>query len=166
MSYFQKQINSFLLLLVVLIVVAVALASSYFQRSFEVVNTEANEVQGDLVACSRNLAILEAEHKALQKNLSDTQLDVSQYGVLYQEKETQLSEKDTTIDGLQDDIKDFRKSLQTVNNQLSTERALTTKLQGDINTYLNQIATLTAAKTAAEAAKKTAEDKLYACQNP
>jgi chromosome segregation ATPase len=129
MSFMQKNVNVFILLLVLVLAGALAASSAYYQTTFDKVTTKYDDTAANLSQCSADLENYRFNLNKTLSSLNTTSQDIRRYDELYTTKSDQLQ---TTQSNLTQTVS----SLQETRIELQEETALKNKYKND---YQDQV---------------------------
>ena len=180
MSFMGKNINLFLLILVIGVVILLAGASLFFQENLKNINKNLKEERSNLNLCKTELiSKINALNQTLE-NLNFTKQDISKYGVLYQNKtvelettQSELSEKSEQLSSATTQLTSTKTELADVKAKYTSENILRQELELEVGSLSQELKSVTSAKAAADAKIEDLKDdisslqsQLDACQTP
>ena len=166
MTFMEKNVNMFLLVLVLVVAGALAGSSVYYQSSFDKLTTEQEETSADLSECNADLENYKFNLNKTMRSLNMTTQDIRRYDELYTTKSEELQTTQSTLETTETTLKETTISLQE-------ETALKNKFKEDyedqleISRDLEELnAILTSQKAQLEAnviSYKQNEDRIDSC---
>jgi chromosome segregation ATPase len=164
MSFMQKNINLFLLGMVLVVALTLAGSAIYYQKTFDKMTTNYDETSANLSSCRSDLDSYKFNLNKTLRSLNTTAQDIRRYDELYSTKATQLQETTTTLNETASELQETKISLQE-------ESALKNKYKQDYNDQLEisrnleeQNAILTSQKAQLEASVISYRTKIEASQ--
>jgi len=109
MSFFEKNINLFLMIIIVLSVVTFAGSTVYFQDTLQELSTDSYSTNINLAGCNASLQSKMRELNRTQQILFATETDIRKYDELYEDKSGELSETSTELSTAKKDLSDYTK---------------------------------------------------------
>ena len=130
MGFMQKNVNVFLLVLVLVVATALAGSSVYYQRSFANITSKHDLTADNLSKCTEDLQQFKFNLEKTMRSLNTTSQDIRRYDELYSTKATELETTQTSLTETSGQLQEAKLSLQE-------EIALKAKFKGD---YEDQLA--------------------------
>lgn len=159
MGFMEKNVNIFLVLLVLLVAAALAGSSVYYQKNFKTLNTDREDTRGSLSECRADLENFKFNLNKTLRSLNETTQDIRRYDELYVSKAGELEDTQT-------ELEETSSELQNTVVELKEEEALKTKYKRDYEDQVQitrnleeQNAILTAQKAQAESSVITWRSK-------
>jgi len=132
MGFFQKNINLFLMILIIISVVAYVGSTVFYQGTFQNITSEANSINTKFKTCSINLATANGKLSKTQELLNATETDIKKYDSLYENKTSELS--------------NTKSSLKSTSNSLTKYTNLYTQEKSKADKYGKEVTRLTGLK--------------------
>ena len=156
MAIMKKQVNFFLLVLIVIGIAMIAGMSTLYQDRLAGLGNQYLETSEQLSACNQTLAQKVQELERTRQQLSANIGDVNQTVNLYQQAQEEVAQKDTVISEKDDEIERLRE-------QLSERQSTINQLRAEIEDKDNQIAALQAEITRLDENIEELEEDLENC---
>jgi len=131
MGFMQKNVNTFLLILILFVSGALAASSVYYQKTFDKTTSKQEDTLVNLTQCRADLENYKFNLNKTMGSLNTTTQDIRRYDELYSTKSEELQ---TTKGTLEETTKD----LQTTKVTLQQESALKNKYKQDYEDELQQ----------------------------
>ena len=164
MSFMQKNINMFLLGMVLLVALTLAGSAIYYQKTFDSITTSYDQTSENLSSCKADLESYKFNLNKTLRSLNTTAQDIRRYDELYSTKATQLQETSETLNETASELQETKISLQE-------EAALKNKYKQDYNDQLEisrnleeQNAILTSQKAQLEASVLSYRNRIDASE--
>ncbi len=135
MAFLQKNVNVFLMILVLFVAGALAGSSAYYQNTFKKINTKYEDTATNLSTCQADVESYQANLQKTMASLNTTSQDIRKYDELYSAKSTELSTTQTALD-------DISTQLKTAQIERAEAAALKDKYKRDYETELSTNADL------------------------
>ncbi|MBW2972535.1 hypothetical protein KY359_05860 [Candidatus Woesearchaeota archaeon] len=129
MGFMQKNVNIFLLVLVLLVASALAGSSVYYQKNFDRLTGRYDLTAENLSGCQADLESYRFNLNKTLRSLNTTTQDIRRYDELYTTKADELK---TT----QEDLEETETTLQSTKLDLQEETALKNKYKNDYEDQL------------------------------
>ncbi|MBU0461066.1 MAG: hypothetical protein KJ574_00610 [Nanoarchaeota archaeon] len=151
MSFFQKNINLFLMLIIVVSVVAYAGSTIYYQDMFQSITSESSGIKTKYSTCQAELDNTLGQLSRTQEVLNSTESDIAKYDVLYENKSTELATTQTTLTATQTSLSSYtnlyaqeKKRADDLNVEVTRVTNLKNQLTTENNALRLQVADLQA----------------------
>jgi len=135
MAFLQKNVNVFLMILVLFVAAALAGSSAYYQDTFKKINTKFESTATNLSTCETDLTSYQSNLQKTIQTLNTTSQDIRKYDELYSAKATELS-------STQDVLNDTSAKLKTAQIDLTEAEALKDKYKRDFEKQVTENADL------------------------
>ncbi|MBN1544094.1 hypothetical protein JW898_01375 [Candidatus Woesearchaeota archaeon] len=129
MGFMEKNVNIFLLVIVLLVAGALAGSSVYYQKNFDRITDQYDDTASNLSQCNADLESFRFNLNKTMRSLNTTTQDIRRYDELYSTKAEELK---TT----QEDLEETETTLQKTKLSLQEESALKNKYK---NEYEDQL---------------------------
>ncbi|MFH1064355.1 MAG: hypothetical protein V1729_04705 [Candidatus Woesearchaeota archaeon] len=129
MGFMEKNVNVYLLLLILLIAGALAGSSVYYQQNFDGLTDTQDSLSLNLSSCQRDLSEYKFELNKTMRTLNTTTQDIRRYDELYTTKADELKSTQGTLE-------ETTTTLQSTKLSLQEETALKNKYKQDFNDQL------------------------------
>ena len=142
MGFFQKNVNVFLMLVILMSVIAFAAATIFYQTTFQDITSESHNISSSYSQCIAQLDNTNQQLKRTSDILNSTEQDIRKYDELYATKTNELEE---TQDSLTTTKSDLAKYTSWYNEQKSRADALSdevtrlTDLKNQLTSENNQL---------------------------
>ncbi|MBW2968122.1 hypothetical protein KY362_06570 [Candidatus Woesearchaeota archaeon] len=153
MGFMQKNVNIFLVLLVLLVAGALAGSSVYYQKNFDEINSDRENTKGDLSECRADLENFRFNLNKTMRSLNQTTTDIRRYDELY-------SNKSSELESTRDSLENTESELQTTKISLQEEAALKQKYRRDYEDQVQITRNLEEQNTILTAQKAEAEQSV------
>ncbi|MFC1740991.1 hypothetical protein ACFL3V_00455 [Nanoarchaeota archaeon] len=131
MGFMQKNVNLFLLLVVLLVASALAGTSVYYQKNFDQITDNYDRTAENLSQCTADVQMYLFNLNKTMRSLNTTTQDIRRYDELYTTKDTELKSTQSNLSQTQTNLKQTQISLQE-------EAALKKKYKNDWQDELSQ----------------------------
>ncbi len=158
MGFMQKNVNVFLLVLILLVAGALAGSSAYYQDTFKKINGRYNTALQNLSECKAEVSSYKANLQKTIKSLNTTAEDIRRYDELYTAKATALQE--TTKNLNQTTLQ-----LKSVQLDLAEMTSLKNKFKNDYEEQLSLNDELRQQNSVCAAQKAQCEASLLGCKS-
>ena len=112
MTFMQKNVNTFLLVLVLIVAGSLAGSSVYYQSSFDKLTSEQEDTSADLSQCSADLDNYKFNLNKTMRSLNTTTQDIRRYDELYSTKSEELQTTQSTLTETTTSLKETALDLQ------------------------------------------------------
>lgn len=129
MGFMQKNVNIFLLVLVLIVALSLAGSSVYFQKNFDKLTGKQEDTSANLSECRADLENYKFNLNKTLRSLTTTTQDIRRYDELYVTKSTELESTKGTLEETQSTLQETKLTLQE-------ETALKTKYKRDYEDQL------------------------------
>lgn len=153
MGFMQKNVNTFVLLLVLVVAGALAGSSVYYQKTFDKLTDKFEVSQTNLTECTTDLNMFRSQLVNTQTTLNTTTQDIRRYDELY-------SNKSAELESTKDNLEDTEKALTQTQVNLQEANSLKTKYQNDYQEQLSINADLEEQNTLLTAQKNQLEQSV------
>jgi len=127
-KYLGKNINMFLLIVIIISVGSLVVVSTYYGQRYETISNDYRNIANKLENESQELIAAKNEIVLLKGNLNETKVDKSKYDELYQGKEAELA-------SLSGDLQDTRTELVSMTNNYVSQKKLATDYKQERDNY-------------------------------
>ena len=111
MGFMQKNINLFLLFLVLFVATALAGSSVYYQKNFDKVTSKYDTTAANLSSCRADLDSYKFNLNKTLRSLNTTSQDIRRYDELYSTKADELKTTQTNLNETASDLQETKKTL-------------------------------------------------------
>lgn len=129
MTFMQKNVNMFLLVLVLVVAGALAGSSVYYQSSFDKLTSEQEDTSANLSQCTADLDNFKFNLEKTLRTLNTTSQDIRRYDELYATKTEELETTQSSLEETEGTLKETQLDLQE-------ETALRKKYKSDYEEQL------------------------------
>ena len=142
MGFFQKNVNVFLMLVILMSVIAFAAATIFYQSTFQEITAESHNISGSYSQC---VAQLENTKQQLQRTsdiLNSTEQDIRRYDELYATKTSELEDTTEDLESAKTDLAKYTSWYTEQKNRadaLSDEVTRLTDLKNQLTAENNQL---------------------------
>ena len=112
MGFMQKNVNLFLLLVVLVVASALAGASVYYQKNFDTLTDQYDSTAENLSLCKADVQRYVFNLNKTMRSLNTTTQDIRRYDDLYSTKDTELKTTQGNLSATQTTLKSTQISLQ------------------------------------------------------
>jgi len=158
MGYLGKSINMALVLLIVAIVVIIVSLTMFYQFSLKERTQDFEASSTNLTACNNQLSICKKSSMDAQQKLNSTTQDIRRYDQLYEGKEAELQEPQSSLEDAEDQVANLRLIKTSLESQVTT-------LQQNIREKEQSISTLAQRINGLEDDVEYYKDKYKCCQS-
>jgi len=134
-SVLKRNVNIYLLLLVVLLIGYFSVINLVYQKVITTVNDDKSELEANYTSCSNALLSLHYEMEELKGKLNTTQVDIQKYDELYEEKATALGDTQDELSQTSLDLAQTETLLGSALDDLAQAVAEVTTLEGQVAYY-------------------------------
>ena len=142
-KFLQKNINLFLIFILVIMIGLVVIITMYYESRFEDVSGVYRFLDKNLSTCEVDLANTKNELSKLSTNLNSTESDIRKYDELYVTKANELESAKTNLDNAKSALSLSEKNLQEYKAKYESEKNKADKLIDDNNKLSIEVASLT-----------------------
>jgi chromosome segregation ATPase len=139
--YLGKNINMFLLIIIIISVGSLMVISTYYNERYETISKNNREINEKLKETSTQLIYANNELLHLRGEVDDTLTDAKTSLELYTQKEEELLSATSELKQLRDDFEKAKQELIKQANDLALEKNKNNKLENDIKILENKINT-------------------------
>ncbi|MFT4343400.1 MAG: hypothetical protein ACMXYE_01495 [Candidatus Woesearchaeota archaeon] len=139
-QFLGKNINLFLIIILMISVGSVAVLSTYYGQRYETISENNKLLAERLENESRTLLVTIQELESLRELFNETTLDVERFDVLYSEKDELLSQTSDELTTTKSELEQAKRSLIEVTNRLTEEQARLNTLESQKNTLQSDLA--------------------------
>ncbi|MBT7902935.1 hypothetical protein HN587_03655 [Candidatus Woesearchaeota archaeon] len=172
MGFMEKNINIFLLILLLAMIVVLGGASVYYQDIIKETTLKFKEKNAEFDTCTTNLNNTTIILNKAKENLDLTKQDVSTYGVLYENKTAELTDTKTnlestksSLENTQSELSNTKETLDEFKEKYEKEKSLRLEVESE-NADLSETLKITkSAKAAADATIADLNDQIDALDN-
>ncbi|MFQ5474203.1 MAG: hypothetical protein ACE5DM_00030 [Candidatus Nanoarchaeia archaeon] len=107
MGFFNKNINVFLMIIIVVSVAAYAGSTIYYQETFQNITSESRNVKTQYSACQANLDNTMRRLGKTSEILNATESDIRKYDELYAGKSEELSDTQSDLESTKSDLTQY-----------------------------------------------------------
>lgn len=111
MGFMQKNINMFLLGMVLVVALTLACSAIYYQKTFDKMTSNYDATSVNLSSCRSDLDSYKFNLNKTLRSLNTTAQDIRRYDELYSTKATQLQETTQTLNQTSSDLQETKISL-------------------------------------------------------
>jgi chromosome segregation ATPase len=129
MGFMQKNVNVYLLILVLIVAGALAGSSVYYQQNLDGLTSKQDTIYANLSQCSADLESYKFNLNKTMRSLNTTTQDIRRYDELYTTKTEELETTQSTLEETSKDLKSTKLDLQE-------ETALKNKYKNDYEDQL------------------------------
>ncbi len=158
MGFMQKNVNAFLLILLLLIAGAIAASSVYYQKNFDSLTDKQDKTTTNLTECRADLEAYRVNLNKTMTSLNTTTQDIRRYDELYATKAEQLQTTQTDLEKTSQDLQSIKVSLQE-------ETALKNRYKQDYEDTLQQKRAIEEQNTILTAQKADLEKSVISYRN-
>ena len=142
MSFFQKNVNVFLMIVIVVSVVAYAGSTVYYQETFQNITSDSQTIKTRYSSCQAELDNTISLLSRTRNVLNATESDIRKYDTLYEDKSSQLETTQADLDQTSTDLGRYT-SLYTQEKKraedLNAEVSRLTKVKKDLTKENNAL---------------------------
>lgn len=141
-KFLQKNINLFLIFLIIVMIGLVVMLSVYFEKRFEQVSGVYKFVNKNLSSCESQLSIAQKELNKIDTTLNSTESDIRKYDELYVTKSNELDRQKQGLENAQQALSLSEKNLAEFKAKYESETSRANTLQSDVNKFTIEVANL------------------------
>lgn len=149
MGFFQKNINLFLMIVIIISVVAYAGSTVYYQETFQNVTSESHSIKTMYSSCQANLENTNEQLQRTQDILNSTERDIQKYDTLYETQTSTLTTTQSELDTAEKDLASYtslytqeKKRAEDLSDEVTRVTNLKNELSSENNALRLQVATL------------------------
>ena len=157
MSFMQKNVNMFLLLLILVVAGTLAGSAVYYQANFDKLTDKHDDAAANLSECRADLEKYMFNLNKTMRTLNSTTQDIKRYDELYSNKSAELKSTQDTLSQTDTELKSTKITLQE-------EISLKNKYKSDYNDQVQINRNLEEQKTLLTAQKAQCETSLSSCR--
>ncbi len=159
MAFMKKQVNLFLLFIILVGIVLIAGMSVVYQQRLSSLGNQYLDASKSSATCNQTLAGTLASLNQTQTQLQAYQGDVNKTVGLFQQKTNELATTQSNLSKANDEI-------AKLNVELASAKQQNLNLQSTMQKDASQIAALGRTVTSLQSQVSTLQGELYACQHP